>query len=238
MEICTANNPVRIIVEDQVLPVLMSAAIEAFDHEHKTPRGKGASGLETYGLLWGYVIPSKSEDKANKIVVTTATIETSAVRHQDWVQPNLESIEAKKALIEQYWPHLELVGTFHSHPYETLEDVNETKGWRASEGDRAHWPSVHSELVTNQPLMAHLVFTVTELKKSGWAFPSEIVAKDHNGLTFTAGKKKLWLNSYASVSVDNDEGEGEGEVEKVFKMHAGPIKLDAPALSRRMLENN
>lgn len=75
-----------------------------------------------------------------------------------------------KALIEQYWPHLELVGTFHSHPYETLEDVNETKGWRASEGDRAHWPSVHSELVTNQPLMAHLVFTVTELKKKWLGF--------------------------------------------------------------------
>jgi hypothetical protein len=236
MENYTANNPVRIIVEDQVLPVLMSAAIEAFDHEHKTPRGKGSSGLETYGLLWGYVIPSKSADSASKIIVTTATIETSAVRHKDWVQPNWESIEAKKELIEQYWPHLELVGTFHSHPYELPNDVKEVKGWRASEGDREHWPQVHEHIVSNQPLMAHLIFTVTELKKSGWAFPTEIDGKDHNGLSFTAGKKKLWLNSYTSVCIKHESEDG--EIESEFTMHDGPIKLDAPALSRRMFENN
>ncbi|MDH1316128.1 hypothetical protein N5C36_18810 [Shewanella xiamenensis] len=239
MDNLAASNQVRVIIDDNVTPVLLSSALEAFDHVHKTPRGKGQTGLETYGLLWGYVIPPKTEAGESKIVVTTATIETSAVRHQDWVAPNWESIKDKKELIESYWPNLELVGTFHSHPYESLDEVMKYKGWQASEdddgeGDRIHWPELHNELVDSQPLMAHLILTVTQLKKSGWALPSEIEGRDHNGLTFNLGNKKLWLNAYATTYIEEESDDGLEEL--ICQMHPGPIKFDSPALSLRMIK--
>ncbi|HEY9040796.1 MAG TPA: hypothetical protein VIN66_01320 [Rheinheimera sp.] len=82
---------------------MITSAIEAYDFEHKAHRkGKGNSQLETYGLLWGYMIPAKDDKSEDKIIVTTCTVETSALRHNDWVEPNYESIQAKKDLICQW----------------------------------------------------------------------------------------------------------------------------------------
>ncbi|WP_039925320.1 hypothetical protein [Alishewanella aestuarii] len=226
----------RIIIEDNALPLLMTSAIEAYDYEHKAHKnGKGSSQLETYGLLWGYMIPSKTEGGQDKIVVTTCTVETSALRHQDWVEPNYDSIQAKKEMIEQYWPHLELVGTFHSHPYKSLEDMKNREGpaWKASDGDKLHWPHIHECIAYNQPGLAHLIITVTQLKKKGWAYPEKQYDSFCSGYSFVAGLKKIWLTSYATVQdviFEQDE-------EKTFSVIKG-VDLDIPSLQTRMLKNN
>ena len=80
----------KLIIEDHVIPQLFTTAIEAYEFEHKThARGKSNSELETFGLLWGYSIPQKG-NLPSRIISTMATVETSALRHQDWVKPNVE----------------------------------------------------------------------------------------------------------------------------------------------------
>lgn len=225
----------KIIIEDNALPLLITSAIEAYDFEHKSHKnGKGKSQVETYGLLWGYMVPKKCEDGQDKIIVTTCTVETSALRHNDWVEPNLDSIQAKKNLIEQYWPHLELVGTFHSHPYKSLEEMSnlESPGWKASSGDKLHWPDIHQSIAKNQPGLAHLIVTVTELSKKGWALPERISGKDWAGYSFVAGYKKLWITAYAT-EMHQDEDQGESD----FMMASG-VTLDASSLTTRMILNN
>lgn len=76
----------KLIIEDHVVPQLFTTAIEAYEFEHTAHvKGKSNPELEIFGLLWGYSIPQKG-NMPLKIVSTMATVETSALRHQDWVQ--------------------------------------------------------------------------------------------------------------------------------------------------------
>ncbi|KFZ36351.1 hypothetical protein HR45_16985 [Shewanella mangrovi] len=227
------------------MPVLMSAAIEAYDIVHKaTERSKGKNKLETYGLLWGYVVPAKGEKGEDKIVVTSATIETSAIRHENYVQPDIDSIETKKSLIQRYWPHLELVGTFHSHPYDSLGDVNENKGWEASSkketgkyGDTEYWSDFHRDVSPEQPFLTHLILTVVQLQKTGWALPELVERSNYSFFKLSADTKKLWLNTYVSVC-DPLIDESEDYVDYESYIYDKKIKLDSPALMRRIFENS
>lgn len=215
-----------IVIEDHVIPTLLTAAVEAYEFEHKThSRGRGKRKLETFGLLWGYVIPAKGDTPA-KIIATTATIETSALRHEAWVRPDAESIVAKQDLIKQYWPHLELVGSFHSHPYDDLNSVNEVRGWQCSDGDREFFPWFHGTISSKQPHLAHIIVTITGLKKSSKAVINHIESTESDGVSISAGNRKFWINSYAT-SFDDEQEE--------FTMTKA-VKLDVSALHKRFLK--
>lgn len=217
-----------ITIEDHVVPQLLTSAIEAYEIEHKAHKnGKAKSKLETFGLLWGYSIPQKG-NLPDRIVATMATVETSALRHEDWVSPNFASIKSKKSFFEKYWPNIELVGTFHSHPYENLSEVNEFKGWRASEGDIRFFPSLHQELAPNEPNLAHLIVTITKLEKKGWALPERLKGKEEQkGYVLSADDRKLWLRAYSSKASVSVEG-----YEPIFEF-CDDVCLEIPALQNR-----
>lgn len=217
----------KLIVEDHVVSQLFTTAIEAYEFEHKAHKnGKGNSNLETFGLLWGYSIPQKG-DLPPRIISTMATVETSALRHQDWVQPNIDSLMTKKRFFEAYYPNVELIGTFHSHPYVDLDEVNELKGWRASEGDIEFWPWLHEQLCPEQEQMAHLVVTITQLGSKGWAYPSRLKGKEaKRGYVLSAEHRKLWLNSYLSEVVEFDDSE-------VDYQFSEELTMDIPSLENR-----
>lgn len=216
-------------VEDHVVPQLFTTAIEAYDFEHRSSlRAKGLSQLETFGLLWGYSIPAKGSSPA-KTIATMSTVETSALRHTEWVMPNFDSIKAKKAFFERYWPNIELVGTFHSHPYQNLSTVNDTMGWRASDGDEDFWPHFHEFVAPEQPRLSHLVVTIAQLQRSGWAFPDRLKnSEEYQGYVLSAGDKKLWLRAYASeMNIDVDE--------IPYFSFCDDSRLEIPALQKRFL---
>ncbi|MBU2339227.1 MAG: hypothetical protein KJ843_24890 [Alphaproteobacteria bacterium] len=217
----------NVYIEDHAVPQLFTTAIEAFEFIHQsTLRGKGYDKLETFGLLWGYSIPKKGRAPA-RIVVTMATAETSAVRHSRWVQPNFESIGAKKDFFEKYWPHLELVGTFHSHPYEGLKEINKALGWRASEEDKVFWPTFHKLVAPEQGSLLHLVIGITRLERRGSASPSRLPNSEYDkGYVLSAEHRKLWLRSYSSELIINDKN----QKSYVF---ADDTALEIPALEKR-----
>ncbi len=220
----------NLLIEDHVVPQLFTTAIEAYEFEHKAhEKGKSYKNLETFGLLWGYSIPQKGHLPA-RIVATMATVETSALRHQDWVKPDLNSIVAKKEFFERYWPNIELVGTFHSHPYGSLTEVNsaEGKGWRASEGDKGFFPWFHEFVSPEQPLLAHLIVTIARLERRGWAYPDRLKGNEMDkGYVLSADERKLWLRSYASErSSTNDDND------LTFEF-SDDLQLEIPALQNR-----
>lgn len=113
-------STLRLLVQDQAIPQLLTAAFEAYEFKHQ---GRSSGPLETFGLLWGYVLPNRAPNPS-QIVVINATVETSAVRHSDWIISNFQSVRAKLLFFQRHWPEIELVGTFHSHPYSSLSEVN------------------------------------------------------------------------------------------------------------------
>ncbi|WP_314017856.1 hypothetical protein [Stutzerimonas degradans] len=219
----------HITVEDHAVPQLITSALEAFEFGRKTARKKEVQ-LETFGLLWGYILPARG-NRPPRIVVTTATVETSALATQNSVDPDRKSLQMKMEFVMRYWPHLEVVGTFHSHPYKHLDDVRRASGWRASseedEGDLLFWPQLHKQLFKHNPYLAHLIITVTDLKKKGWAVPKEI--ERESGFELSLGKRKLWITSYASVATQDEDG---------AQMMASLPVLDIPSLTNRAIEGN
>ncbi len=219
-----------IFIEDTVLPQLFTSAIEAYEIEHRaTHRSKPKEQIETFGLLWGHSLPAKG-DKPARCVITTATIETSATRDHGSVAPNFGSIKTKKAFFERYWPNLELIGTFHSHPYDSLDDVNSCSGWRASDGDTEFFPYAHEEVAPEQQEMVHLILTITSLQRTGSAYPSRLSNSETNkGFVLSAEKRKLWLRAYGSSHLENNG-------QDYYKYH-DDVYLQAPSLESRFFEN-
>lgn len=189
----------QIIIEDHVLPQLLTSAIEAYEVSHRAHiRGRANKKLETFGLLWGYALPARKGVPA-RLVAVVATVETSALRNSDWVRPDFESIAIKRDFFGEYWPQLELIGTFHSHPYEDLTDINDCKGWRASESDRDFWPVLHELVCPDMGELAHLVIAITALGRKGTAIPDRLAGSEcTSGYVVSADKRKLWIKGYTS----------------------------------------
>jgi hypothetical protein len=195
------NQKTQIIIEDHVVPQLLTSAIEAYEHGDTTSqRGRVEDRLETFGLLWGYVLPARDSVPA-RIVAVTSTVETSAYRHKDWVRPNPASIKAKREFFEKFWPNLELVGTYHSHPYENLKAIQEVQGWRASEegGDKDYWPDMHEEVCEEYDYLAHLVVSIVGLDRKSSAWPGRLEGGESmTGYTLGAGSYRIWVKSYST----------------------------------------
>jgi hypothetical protein len=212
-----------IFIEDHVVPQLFTSAIEAYEFLHKSPRGKGRDKLETFGLLWGYSIQPKDNQPA-KIIATIATVETSATRHTDWVAPDYDSLRMKKEFFGNYWPNIELVGSFHSHPYESLTDVNSNMGWRASDEDKEFYPILHNEIAPEQHRLAHLIITITQLERRGNAYPSRLVNNEFKkGYVLSADWRKIWLRAYGSELDSNNNN----------YLFTDNSTLEIPSLQRR-----
>lgn len=196
----------QIIIEDHVVPQLFTSAIEAYEIGHRAhERGRALESLETFGLLWGYSLPARNDRVPPRLVAVTATVETSALRHSDWVRPNADSICMKRDFFADYWPQLELIGTFHSHPYASLDEVNAERGWRASEEDQAYWPMFHETVCPDMDELAHLIITITELGRRGNAWPARLQGNEfQSGYVVSAGLRKLWIKGYTSERCEND----------------------------------
>lgn len=228
-------KPLYITVEDHAVPQLITSALEAYEIGRKSSRKK-EDQLETFGLLWGYLTPERGS-RPSRIVVTTATVETSALVTKDSAQPDLDSLRMKMEFVTRYWPHLEVVGTFHSHPYESLAEAREAKGWQASspenvgpnQGDTVFWPRLHEKLFLNTPYLGHLIICVTALQKTGWALPKEI--QGNSGFELSLGKRKIWITSYASQVVNSKD-------KASTKMMVGLPVLDIPSLTNRAIDGN
>ncbi|MBL4835034.1 MAG: hypothetical protein JKY26_13775 [Pseudomonas sp.] len=191
----------QIIIEDHVVPQLLTTAIESYEIDHKSHlKGRANSKLETYGLLWGYPLPAR-DDLPARLVAVMATVETSAIRHKEWVQPDYDSICMKRDFFKTFWPQLELIGTFHSHPYDSLKEVNYHKGWRASgeDGDMGHWPQMHEKIFHDAPELAHLIITITQLERLGTAWPERLPGSEaRSGVVFSAERRKFWFKAYST----------------------------------------
>lgn len=234
---------IDVTIEDNVVPQLLTSALEAYDFGQHLDE-KRETQIETFGLLWGYVIDGR-EGKSPRVIATMSTVETSAKRKPSSVQPDFESLRTKRDFIQTYWPHIDIVGTFHSHPYESLGDVKSISGWEASSpenlglksgGDTEFWPGLHEEICPDLPYMAHLIVTVCALKRDGWAAPKKFSVD--SGFELTAGRKKLWITSYATEAVlIEEESEGVdkwgGEQMQLFRMMEYSPILDIPALVHR-----
>lgn len=127
------NGYVVKITESAFIDMCLSA-LEAYCVQHKRKQ-KGA--LETYGLVWGH--EASMQNGKTLYTVQKVSIDTSAKRTSDSTTPKSESLYLKCGFIASYFPDMEFLGDFHTHPYTaeeaTSKDVRKEKFYEFSVED-------------------------------------------------------------------------------------------------------
>ncbi|MBU4221070.1 MAG: hypothetical protein KKA10_05505 [Euryarchaeota archaeon] len=215
------KNYVIRISEDAAIQLILNA-LEAHSVFHPGKK-KAQTCLETYGLLWGHEI----RHSMNKIIysIELISIDTSANRTGNSVDPNDSSLKLKRNLMTAFWPYYEFLGDVHTHPYnKNYSYVVGKKYYNYSPDDFKRLEN-HSPYWEEHNYRVGLVLTIARMDRAG---PKEHYYKQENMIEFTLDKYRLWLKGYVLYEENED-----GETKKVLKVtdhNAGNVFLDCPSL--------
>jgi len=197
-------------IADNALENMTLAALEAYC--------LGAGGkkkqIETLGYMWGVTNTARG---TTNIFVERMSVSVSARRHPDWVEPNDDAPRLKNEIIRRWSPHLKMLGDFHTHPYESLSEVADEKGYEFSDDDFECFidDDFMWEESGNTPLM--LVATITRLGKVRDSHgPTHLRS---NIVAFDIGEFRIWLN--ASVGYLDEDGK-----RRCTRNKGSPVRID------------
>lgn len=187
------ENGYLVMLSENALISLLLSSLEAYAIEKKGFRGKHKKHLETYGSIYGQHI--ELEDGRTLLRIEIAETDTTARQTTCSVQYSEEAISLKRSVLASFWPHLDYLGDFHSHPYETLREVRDLKGYYLSDGDRANlednWDSFFKDLRYRLGLVV-TVAPMQRVRDSGKIWAGEGM----NCLEFTIGNFRMWIAAY------------------------------------------
>lgn len=118
----------QVTVSDHALEEMVLAASESF----ALGNARTWDSAEVQGYLWG---SRRQGDGVEYIHVDRFSVSVSAWGDENSVAVDERVAQLKNSVIGLWAPHSHFVGTFHTHPYENLDEVNEVKGWEFSEED-------------------------------------------------------------------------------------------------------
>lgn len=182
-------SDITIHVSDGALMHLLLAGMESY----RVRKRKNSLPLETGGLLWGYVKDDETIGM-DHITIEHVSTDTYAERTHYWNQLNDQTTKAKQELMAQRWPHLTMVGDFHTHPYRNYSRALRDKGWQFSKADYHSYEGWESS--EGWPGRVGVVLTIAELKRSDTSYAEPSVAEDHI-LYWQLGQYRFWLAAYA-----------------------------------------
>lgn len=127
------ERDLTIHVSDNAIIHLLMAGIESYHVRHWGDQiSENRGPAETAGLLFGYYT---SREDMDVITVDHVSTDTFAKGTYWEVGLNETVTQVKKDVIRRRWPHLSLVGDFHTHPYKSYTDAANDKGWQFSDED-------------------------------------------------------------------------------------------------------
>lgn len=195
---------------------------------------------ETCGALWGYVRNDvRSEDgNYDHVRIEHVSVDLHAERAKDEVTYNEESIMNKKRIVEVRWPHLCLIGDFHTHPYEKCSEVERDHGWEFSKDDRQSWEGPFCDSPWSD-CRASLVLTIAKLERVHEKSRVEAHMMLDNVLHWQMDNYRFWLSAYAldKENIGDDSYQftvtprHESWPEPTSENHRGRVYLDVPTVT-------
>ena len=164
----SGRESLQVCLEPRALEDMLLAAAEGY---LVAPPGKGARYTEVFGLCFGSVRRRAGRTVAKDVFVNVARVATQmrARATANTVQPNSKSLRAQLHVGNQFFPHLEVVGDYHTHPYKTLAGLKSATGWEYSSADENSLPQLIEELSSHdhaRPLFSLVVAVATSGKAS------------------------------------------------------------------------
>lgn len=177
-------------ISENALMELVVAAMEshAVQADHRKKSATGEKYHEAYGLVWGTEVDL--EDDLVLFNVDNVTLDAVALRSGSSAVPNT-GLEIKRDAVNYFWPQVELLGDFHTHPFTDYLDVT-AELFRFSEADRK---SIEENQILDPDIRVSMIITSAPLKKRG-------ELRKHisdNTVVWTMGDFRFWLTAYVIV---------------------------------------
>ena len=126
-------------VSRQALEDMLLGAYEAY----WVPKGPGGRYTEVYGECFGSVRTARQRSRGLgrhsdvSVSVRRVALHLRARATAGSVEPDPRSEGAHLEIASALFPHDDVVGDFHSHPYDTLGKLRTARGWEYSPPDEA-----------------------------------------------------------------------------------------------------
>lgn len=141
------HEDVIVWLDGKAIEDIVLVALEAY----AVPR-QGARFTETYGICFGSIKPMEGKRQAHGrhttryIHITSVHIQLRAEGYPNKITYDLRSLDTQMAVATHFFPQLDIVGDFHTHPYKDVKELKSLKGWRYSSSDEAGIPTWVSPL--------------------------------------------------------------------------------------------
>lgn len=173
----------QITVSDHALEEMVLAASESF----ALGNARTWDSAEIQGYLWG---SRRQDGDLEYIHVDRFSVSVSAWGDEDSVAVDDRVARLKDSVIELWAPHNHFLGTFHTHPYEGLDEVKGVEGWSFSEQDKEGL--LDDEVLwalarPNHPIA--MVMTVTKVAAVRFTH----LKAEENLMEFNVGNLRFWL---------------------------------------------
>ena len=190
------------IIESAFIDICLSA-LEAYcvKHPESPPT---TEPLETFGLLWGH--ETALADGATLYTIQKASVDTSTKRTPDACAPNSDSLKLKYDFMTAFFPDLEFLGDFHTHPYlKTVKEISADTLYDASTDDIKHIKADANKWIS----FNYRVFLVVTIGKHTSIHVDGIEPnkKDEkqNMILFRFGHYRLWVQAYVVYKLPNSK---------------------------------
>ncbi|MBD8653660.1 hypothetical protein IFT66_21425 [Rhizobium sp. CFBP 13726] len=178
----------RVKLSELLVESMTLAALEAYVLGDQSSR-RNREKVETLGYIWGV---KKVENESTTLFLDRMSVSLSAKRSRSAVQPHQHAAELKSNLMERWAPHLMLLGDFHTHPYDDLNQVKKISGWDFSPEDINFLQHDDFLWKMSGDTPVNLVMTVTKLGKVRERDQAHCIRE--NLWEFDAGEFRFWLN--------------------------------------------
>lgn len=185
-----------ISLSDSTFFTIVTSALEAYKiSQPGVPKNEHVP-LETYGNLWGYQIQTKRNESLLHVALADSDI--SAVREPNRVTPVDEAFHLKRDFADHFFPELEYLGDFHSHPYHTNEiktelELQRLKLHEESPADRRSAKFLQQD---GRPYRLQIIASVFEREEAINRRPGHL-KDDLSCIRFQYDMKTVWIKAYA-----------------------------------------
>ncbi len=186
------ENGYVVILSEHALITMVLASLEAYA-VRKLGSVIHQQQLEVYGSLYGQQI--EMDDGRTLYRVELASHDTTSRQRSDSVHFNEDAIVLKNDALASFWPHLDYLGDFHSHPFGDLEEAQKNQGYFFSETDREgldddwdFWKDLNYRL--------GLVVTVAPMQRARAKSSCWLDERSRQCMVLTLGNFRIWIAAY------------------------------------------
>jgi len=191
-----ANITQIVSLSDAAFFSIVTSALEAYSVRHQDNSEEEHFPVETYGNLWGYQATTKRKESVLHVVLADSDV--SAKRESGSVSPAEDAFKLKSDFADSFFPELEYLGDFHSHPYDQSEVNNELDLQRNLFHEQSSHDQKHAKYQQENGKRYRIQLIATVFGRPDMVNrTSGHLSDDLSCIRFQYDKHTIWIKAYA-----------------------------------------